>query len=71
MCLPPSNSSDPLHPTYHERKRDAQAENISLIKTASQNTIQNVNVVDPTQTRKAHEALMCEANREDRYINTS
>ena len=70
MPLPPSNLSDPLYQTYYDRKRDAQAEYVSLIKTALQNTVLNVNFVDPSQTRKAHEALMYEANREAKYIST-
>ena len=68
--LPPWNPSDPLHPTYCERRRDAQAEYVSLIKTTLWNIIQNVNFVDPMQTRKAHEALMYDTNKEGRYIGT-
>ena len=68
MSLPPSNASNPLHPTYYDRKRDTQAEHINLRKTALWNTIWNVNFVDPTQIKKAHEGLMCETNREVRYI---
>ena len=70
MHLPPSNPSDPLHPTYYARKRDAWEEHINLIKTALWYTIQNVNFADPTETRKAHEALMCDAYRETKYIGT-
>ena len=58
MWLLPSNPSDPLHPTYYERKREVWDEYISLIKQAIQNT------------GMAHEAFMCEANRDTRYIRT-
>ena len=30
----------------------------------------NVNFVDPTQTRKAYEVLMCDANHEAQYTST-
>ena len=70
MWLPPLNPSDPWHPTYYERKTDAQVEHISLITTAFWNNIQNVDLVGPTQIRKTHAALISEANREARYIIT-
>ena len=37
--------------------------------TPLRNTIQNVNFVDPVQTRRAHETLMNDVNREARYIS--
>ena len=70
MLLPSSNPSDALHPTNYDRKRDTQEEYTRLIKTALWNTIQNVNFWHPAQTRKAHEALMCETNREAKYSST-
>ena len=42
------------------------AEYLGLIKTALRNTIQNVNFVDPIQTRRAHETLMHYVKRERR-----
>ena len=39
MPLLPSNPSDPLNQTYYNRKRDVQAEFVSLIKTVVHNTI--------------------------------
>ena len=59
-------SSNHLHPTYYARKRDAQAEYLSIIKRALRNTIQNVNFVDPTQNRRAHEALMHDVDKRAR-----
>ena len=38
--------------------------------TTLRNTIQNFNFVDPNQTRKAHETIMLDVNREVRYIGT-
>ena len=63
MWVSSSDPSDPLHPTYTARKGDVQAEHLSHIKTALRNTVQNVNFVDSTQMRKAHEALMHDVNR--------
>ena len=42
------------------QEKDAQAEYLSIIKTALRNTIQIINFVDPNQTRREHEALMCD-----------
>ena len=70
MLLLPSNPNDSLHPTYYERKGDVQAEYASLIKTASWNIIQNVNLVNPIQIRRVHEVIMCDVNREVRYVST-
>ena len=55
------------HPTLKER--DAQAEFLGLIKTALINTIHNINFADPVQTRRAHETLMHDVNREAQYIS--
>ena len=52
--------SGPHHATYATRKNGAQADYLILIKAALQKTIQNINFVDPVQTRTAHEALMHE-----------
>ena len=53
---------------YYVRKRDAQAEYLSIIKTELRNTVQIINFMDSTQTRKEHEALMYDVNKEARYI---
>ena len=70
MPLPFSNLTYPLHPTYYDRKRDAQEKYTSLIKTPLQNSLLNVNFLDPAITTKAHAALMCETNRKAKYIST-
>ena len=70
MWLPSSSANDPLHQTYYASKRDAQAEYLNPIITALRNIIHNVNFVDPTQIRKAHEVLMSDDNKEVRYTGT-
>ena len=58
------DKGDPIHTKYIARKRDAQAEYLSLVKTGSQSNIQYINFVDPMQARKTHEALMYDVKRE-------
>ena len=53
-----------------QEKRDVRADYLFVIKTALRNTIQNVNFADLTQTRREHEALMNDINREVRHIGT-
>ena len=64
-----SNPNGPQHPAYYARKRDAQVEYLSIINTALRHTVQIANFAEPNQTRKEQEALICDVNKEGRYIS--
>ena len=51
-------SSDPLHPTYNSRKRDAQAEYLVIIKMTLRNSFDGINFMDPVQIGRVHRDLM-------------
>ena len=63
MPVPSLGQTDPWHTTDVTRKRDAKAEHLAQIKAALSLGIQNINFVDPILTKRAHEALKHEVNR--------
>ena len=60
--------SDPQQGNYIPTKRDAQAEYLAQIKPTLCQAILNINIADPIQTKRAHNDLMHEVNREAIYI---
>ena len=53
--IAPANTSDTLHHTYHNWKKDANVEYLHRVKMALSSHVGGINITDTVNIRKAHE----------------
>ena len=56
--LPPANTSDLSHHTYHIQKQDVDGEYLGKVKMALNSHVGSINFADPANIRKAHKEIM-------------